>query len=86
MFQFTASNIESVKNALHKGIVTVTFIKKDGTQRVMSCTTALDRIPTDCRPSGNSSRPQNPETQKVFDTEKGAWRSFRWDSVTNVEF
>ncbi len=86
MFQFTADSIANVKTALRKGIVTVTFIKKDGTERVMVCTTALDRIPTACHPSGNSSRPQNPEAQKVFDTEKGAWRSFRWDSVTNVQF
>ena len=66
----------------------VTFTKKDGTERAMQCTLVEGRIPTDKKPSseGNASSTSSGSAIRVFDTEKSEWRSFRWESVTKVEF
>lgn len=71
-----------------KSGVRVTFTKKDGSERIMSCTLSESRIPTDKLPKSGSES-ENSSTSgsavRVFDLEKGEWRSFRWDSVTKVE-
>ncbi len=64
---------------LKEGDVSVTFTKKDGTERVMKCTLKEDVIP-----SVESSRKENVGVVVVWDTEKKSWRSFRMDSITNV--
>jgi hypothetical protein len=72
-----------------KSSVCVTFTKKDGSERKMQCTLIEGRIPTDKRPKGINES-ENSSTAgsavRVFDTEVGEWRSFRWDSVNKVEF
>ncbi len=64
---------------LREGDVSVTFTKKDGTERVMKCTLKEDVVP-----SVESSKKENVGVVVVWDTEKNAWRSFRMDSITNV--
>jgi len=67
----------------------VTFTKKDGTERAMRCTLVEGRIPTEHKPTteaSNSTRKNSGSAVAVFDTEKSEWRSFRWESVTKVEF
>jgi len=67
----------------------VTFTKKDGTERAMRCTLVEGRIPTEQKPTSEAStagRKTNGSAIRVFDTEKSEWRSFRWESVTKVEF
>ena len=65
----------------------ITFTKKDGTERAMQCTLVEGRIPTDKIPkSTGSSSTTDGSAVRVFDTEKFEWRSFRWESVTKVEF
>ena len=67
----------------------VTFTKKDGTTRDMQCTLVEGRIPADKKPTSETStanRKNSGSAVAVFDTEKSEWRSFRWDSVTKVEF
>ena len=64
---------------LKEGDVSVTFTKKDGTERVMKCTLKEDVIP-----SVESSKKENVGVVVVWDTEKKSWRSFRMDSITNV--
>jgi hypothetical protein len=69
--------------------VRVTFTKKDGSERKMQCTLLESRIPADKRPKGESESQDSSITGsavRVFDTEVGEWRSFRWDSVIKVEF
>ena len=66
----------------------VTFTKKDGSERAMRCTLVEARIPADKVPKSSeetTSQTSRPAV-RVFDTEVGEWRSFRWDSVTKVEF
>jgi len=65
----------------------VTFTKKDGTERAMQCTLVEGRIPSDKTPKNESTTGTSAGSAvRVFDTEKSEWRSFRWDSVTKVEF
>jgi hypothetical protein len=65
----------------------VTFTKKDGTERAMRCTLVEGRIPTDKTPkTASEGGTSSGSAVRVFDTEKSEWRSFRWDSVTKVDF
>lgn len=67
----------------------VTFTKKDGTERKMQCTLVEGRIPSAKQPKGGSESKDSSiagSAVRVFDTELGEWRSFRWDSITKVEF
>lgn len=71
-----------------KSSVRVTFTKKDGSERVMSCTLVESRIPSDKSPKSTDEGETTSTAAsacRVFDTEIGEWRSFRWDSVSNVE-
>jgi WYL_2, Sm-like SH3 beta-barrel fold len=65
----------------------VTFTKQDGSERAMRCTLVESNIPTDKIPKTTGSpTTSNGSAVRVFDTEKSEWRSFRWESVTKVEF
>ena len=65
----------------------VTFTKKDGSERAMRCTLVEGRIPADKTPKNeNASTTSSGSAVRVFDTEISEWRSFRWESVTKVEF
>lgn len=70
---------EFLKNELFKNIVTVDFIKKDGTQRKLRCTLKEDLLPH----KEDTLKPvySNPEVQAVWDLENEGWRSFRYDSI-----
>ncbi len=83
-FDFTAKAAQNwVKTALKSGVLTISFVKKDGSGRKMACTLAEDLIPSEKLPKG-SGKTENPAVLAVFDTEKSEWRSFRWDSVTEI--
>jgi hypothetical protein len=77
-----------LKGHLQFGPVTLTFIKKDGTERVMKCTTnptyILFKDPAVLE--SKKEKKINEDVMPVYDMESDAWRSFRWDSVTQVEF
>lgn len=75
---------EDVLNALKAGNVSITFTKKDGTAREMTCTLVESLIPTDKQPKSESTRAQSTTSQPVFDLDIGEWRSFSWDSLTEV--
>ena len=78
-----------LKSHLRMGPVTVTFTKKDGTERVMKCTTDTTLImfkdPTVLE-SKESTRKVNEDIMPVYDLENSAWKSFRWDSIKQVKF
>ena len=65
--------------------ITIRFTKKDGSERAMLCTLSESEIPKDKLPKGVE-RAKSEEALPVFDVEKQEWRSFRWDSVTRIEF
>jgi hypothetical protein len=69
--------------------MTITFTKKDGTERVMKCTLKPDAIPVvETKPLAEGKIPRKVSTTsvRVFDLEKSEWRSFTTTSVTRVEF
>lgn len=79
---------QALKTALQEGQVTVTFIKADGTDRVMTCTTNFDLIPVEKHPKETPAVEVDPNVPprvssaaRVYEAAKGEWRSFRWDSV-----
>ena len=74
-----------LRTLLHEGIVGITFIKKDGSERLMQCTLAESKIPSEFAPKG-SEKAKSDEVLPVFDVENDGWRSFRWDSITKIEF
>ena len=87
-----------LKGCLAFGPVTVTFTKRDGTERVMECTTAPSLVPvveekvhetgTDNPidfPEPKKERKVNEDVVPVYDLESKAWKSFRWDSIKKVE-
>ena len=73
---------------LKYGPVTLTFTKKDGSERVMKCTTnptyIMFKDPSILE--SKSDRKVNEDVMPVFDLEAGGWRSFRWDSIKSVAF
>ena len=91
-----------VKNLLANSVVTVQFVKSDGTTRDMRCTLDSSRIPpvpvgtifksSTANPDGldtlaESRKPRkepDPVTQRVYDLDQGAWRSFRYDRLKKI--
>jgi hypothetical protein len=74
-----------LRTLLHEGVVGITFIKKDGSERLMQCTLAESKIPSEFAPKG-SEKAKSDEVLPVFDVENDGWRSFRWDSIKKIEF
>jgi len=74
---------DQVRRALAAGEVAVTFTKADGSQRVLRGTTNLDYVPGSQHPRGI--KEPNPDVQPVWDLDKGEWRSFRWDRVSDYK-
>jgi len=71
-----------IKNTLQNSTLDVVFIKKDGSERSMRCTLKPDLLPaqTDLEEAVQKKTP-NPDVLKVWDLDKNAWRSFRFDSI-----
>ena len=81
----TKEGKEWLRGLLRSEIVTVIFVKKDGSERIMKCTLLESKIPAENAPKG-AERAKSNESLAVFDLEKSAWRSFRWDSIKSVHF
>lgn len=72
---------------LKQNVLDITFEKVDGTLRNMKCTlkeSMLPSIPLDEAPATGKVRKINDDVLPVWDTELGAWRSFRVNSVKSV--
>ena len=71
-----------LKSLLHEHEVTIFFTKKDGTERTMKCTLMEKILPE----TVGSDRPRSDDALAVYDLEKEGWRSFRLDSIKQVNF
>ena len=77
---------------LQAGPVTVTFNKKDGAERVMTCSLQPELLPPSPVHESNTNNPvdfpkvkkENPNIISVYDLEAQGWRSFIVKNVTNV--
>jgi hypothetical protein len=74
-----------LKGMLHVGPATVTFTKKDGTERVMKCTLEESQLPKVELKEDAKPRKESTTSMRVFDLEKQEWRSFTIKSVKRVE-
>lgn len=76
------SHKETLRNMLKEGVMNVTFLKKDGTERTMKCTLKADLLPAqeDLENAVQKKKPSD-ESIAVWDMDKAAWRSFRFDSI-----
>lgn len=85
-----------LRSHLRVGPVTVTFTKKDGTERVMNCTTSPSLVPPEPVHETNTDNPidfpvpkkekkVNEDVMPVYDLEAVAWKSFRWDSIKEIK-
>ena len=77
-----------LRSHLKFGPVTVTFTKKDGTERVMKCTTNPTYIlfKEPALVESKKEKKINEDVMPVYDMEAGHWKSFRWDSIKSVSF
>ncbi len=80
-------NKHELKEMLVNGVVTVTFVKVDGTERTMKCTLMPEYVPATVAQgqqllTESLPKAENPNTISVWDIESQGWRSFRIDSVT----
>ena len=76
-----------LRDLLKSEVVTLTFTKKDGTQREMIATLCESRIPKSEKSTESAgTRKYSEEAQPVYDIESKGWRSFRWDSISKLEF
>ena len=78
-----------LKEMLKMGSVTVTFTKKDGTERVMECTLQPELLPPvvvteDVEPKRQKAA--NEDVMAVYDLESKGWRSFTVRSVKRLVF
>jgi hypothetical protein len=64
----------------------VTFIKSDGTERVMKCTLVPKQLPKVEIKEGAKPRKESTTSMRVFDLEKKEWRSFTIKKVKQVNF
>jgi hypothetical protein len=64
--------------------ITVTFTKKDGTERTMLCTRNMAAIPEDKHPKGEG-KTKAAHLIVAFDLDKGEWRSFGEESLKSVQ-
>lgn len=74
--------IEQLKQKLANGVAHFIFEKRDHSLREMFATTCKPLIEKHVNGRGVSRELY--ATTAVFDVEKGAWRSFRWESLIKV--
>lgn len=78
-----------LKEQLSKHIADVVFIKADGTNREMTCTLIPSYLPA-AKPLDEGirhiPRKENDDVLAVWDLDNNDWRSFRLDSIIEVNY
>lgn len=72
--------LDELKTALRAGPVLVTFTKADGTERTMRCT-LQEGVVVPHEKKTERVKEVNENIVPVWDLEKSAWRSFKFDSI-----
>lgn len=76
---------ENLIDLLRHNVVTVTFTKVNGEERVMQCTLMSEYVPN--APTNNGQillQESESKTISVWDTGVNGWRSFRVDNIKSV--
>lgn len=74
-----------LKSMLVTNTVTVTFNKKDGTERVMRCTLKPTIIPAVGINENKKTKKVNQDTLAVFDVDQNGWRSFIIKAIKRIQ-
>lgn len=74
-----------LKGILKVDVATVTFTKKDGTERVMKCTLNPEQLPPAPVTEGKKERKVNESILSVYDVEVKGWRSITIKSIKQVQ-
>jgi len=75
---------EWLHGLLKTDTVDLTFVKKDDTIREMKCTLMESKLPTGYVVDPDAEIHEN--YIHIFDLEKQAWRSCRFDSIRSIKF
>lgn len=65
--------------------VEVVFTKVDGSERIMFCTLAPEKLPAIPLKENVETHEPNYSALRVWDVEKKAWRSFRTNNVRSIK-
>ena len=76
-------NKEQLINDLHNNVVNIKFTKVDGSERTMRCTLQESYTKEYEKKTDHKISLDDP-ILRVWDIDKNAWRSFRYDSVLEV--
>lgn len=74
---------DMLKLFMKDGFATVTFTKKDGSERVMECTQNLGNVPEESQPKGEG-YPAPEGLFRVYEKDVG-WRSFNQDQLKSYK-
>lgn len=76
-----------LSSILKSNTVTITFTKKDGTERVMNCTLNPELLPPPLVTEGTEAKKErkvNDSIMSVYDTDANGWRSFTIKSLKHI--
>jgi len=82
-FELNASK-EAIANLLRLNEATITFTKKDGTERVMKCTLKEGVVVPHEKTTERVKEPK-PDILPVWDLEVNAWRSVTIPNILSIE-
>ena len=74
---------DDLLKTLQMQVATVTFLKLDGDERIMTCTKSLKIIPEVNHPKTDKKAKEG--NDNVWDLNAKGWRSFKYDRVKKVE-
>ena len=75
-----------MKGVLISTTPTITFTKKDGTERVMRCTLRDEFLPKQEITENKTPRKHSDKVMSVYDLDANGWRSFTINTVSSVTF
>ena len=76
---------DGIKELLANNTLEVLFTKKDGDQRLMTCTTSQDLIPEEFKSKGIITEDIHPTQVRAYDLKAEGWRSFLSTNVLEVK-
>lgn len=90
MMMKTEADRKWLKGVLQEGPVKVTFVKKDGTDRLMTCTLNSSLIPAPVEKvlaegEVKTTRKVPVDSLSVYDLENSGWRAFQYESVRKIQ-
>ena len=75
-------NRNEIIEKLKSDVINIIFTKVDGTTRSMKATLSQNIVPGEATARATSRSADS--AQAVWDTEASGWRSFKWDSIKEV--